>query len=135
MDIMKLLIETVGAKLGIGNTDMLSGALQSLLGDGSGGIDIAALVQKFSGGGMEGLLSSFLGDGANEPMDATQVTELLGQDKLSKFASDVGVEPDSAANALSDALPQLLDKISTGGQLMDGLGDAKGLLGGIGKLF
>ncbi|RMF36338.1 MAG: hypothetical protein D6754_11550 [Alphaproteobacteria bacterium] len=86
---------------------------------------------------MGGLLDSFLGDGANAPMAATQVTDILGADKVGTFAAEIGTTPETATSALSDALPELLDKVSSGGKLLEGLAgdDAGDLLGSLKKLF
>jgi uncharacterized protein YidB (DUF937 family) len=105
MDILKMAAEVIGQKLGM-DADRLMGAVQGLIGDGQ-----------------------------NAPMSPDQVTGLLGEDKVAAFAAEAGVDTRTASTALSDALPGIIDKLSSGGSLLDGLGDARGLLGGLGKLF
>ncbi len=95
-------------------------ALQNLLPTEGGELDIGALVQRFtSSGALMGLAASWLGDGANSPISGDQVADALGQDKLSQFASQVGVDSTSVASALSNIIPQFIDSSSKGGSLMD----------------
>lgn len=112
-------------------------ALKGLLSNDSGNIDIAGLVSKFSSNGLNSIVSSWLGDGDNESLSVQQVTETLGQDKLANFASEVGVDTDSAANGLAAMIPQLIDKSSNGGSLLssDTLNTALGSMGKLGGLF
>ncbi len=109
-------------------------ALSGLLG-GSDGLDIGDLISKFQGGGMADLVSSWLGDGGNEAIAPNQVVDMLGGDKISSFASQLGMSPDQAAEGLSDAIPQMIDKASSGGALLDSIGGLDGVMGMAGKLF
>jgi uncharacterized protein YidB (DUF937 family) len=121
-----------GSGLDIGN---LGGALSGLLGGGQSGLDLGLLISKFSSAGLGNLVNSWLGDGANESISANQITEMFGSNKISEFASKLGLSQDEAAGGLSDALPQLVDKASSGGSLLDSIGGLSGVLGAAGKLF
>jgi uncharacterized protein YidB (DUF937 family) len=121
-----------GSGLDIGN---LGGALSGLLGGGQSGLDLGSLISKFSSAGLGNLVNSWLGDGANESISANQITEMFGSNKISEFASKLGLSQDEAAGGLSDALPQLVDKASSGGSLLDSIGGLSGVLGAAGKLF
>ncbi|MCP8900108.1 YidB family protein [Gilvimarinus xylanilyticus] len=105
------------------NLDAVMKGLQQLLPTEGGDIDIAALVAKFtgSGGGLAAMASSWLGDGGNQSFSASDLLGLLGQDKVSQFADQVGVDTDTAASGLSDMIPQLIDKSSSGGDLLAGM--------------
>lgn len=61
--------------------------------------------------------------------------DLFGQDKVKSFADEIGVDEATASNGLSDIIPDLIDKNSEGGSLLDG--DAMGALakGALGSLF
>jgi uncharacterized protein YidB (DUF937 family) len=109
-------------------------ALTGLLG-GSDGLDIGDLISKFQGGGMADLVSSWLGDGSNQSIAPSQVVDMLGGDKVSAFASQLGMSPDQAAGGLADAIPQMIDKASSGGALLDSLGGIGGVMDMAGKLF
>jgi uncharacterized protein YidB (DUF937 family) len=112
-------------------------ALSGLVGGGSGGggIDLGALVSKMNAGGLGAIAQSWLGDGGNASISPGQVTDMFGADKISEFASKLGVSREEAAGGLSDALPQMVDKASSGGSLLDSLGGVSGALGMAGKLF
>ena len=121
-----------GSGLDIGN---LGGALSGLLGGGQSGLDLGLLISKFSSAGLGNLVNSWLGDGANESISANQITEMFGSSQISEFASKLGLSQEEAAGGLSDAIPQMMDKASSGGSLMDSIGGISGALGAAGKLF
>lgn len=105
-------------------------------GNASGsGIDLGTLVQQFSAGGLGDIAQSWLGDGANQSVSADQITSQFGQDKIAGMAAQLGLSQDEVAGGLADALPQLVDKGSSGGSLMDSLGGISGAMGMAGKLF
>jgi uncharacterized protein YidB (DUF937 family) len=138
MDIMKMGTELLSNALGdSGDSGKLTEALGGLLGGGGdGGMDLSALAAKMSGdGGMSSVLSSWLGDGANEGISADSVKSLLGDANIADFAAKLGIDPSNAASSLAEALPQLMDKSSSGGSLLDSLGGADGLLGAAKSFF
>ena len=112
----------------------LGSALSGLIGNGSN-LDIASLIGNMQGGGMAGLLSSWMGDGANDAASGSQITDMLGDDKVSAFASQLGLSTEQAVGGLQDAIPPMVDKASSGGSLLDALGGASGALGMASKLF
>ena len=131
MDIMQIGVQLLQSKLGLGDDQSgnLTSALSDLLGSGDG-IDIAGLLSKMqSGGGLASMASSWLGDGANEAMSGGQISELLGSDKVAEFASKLNIDQDTAADGLADALPQMVDKASSAGSLLDSVGGIGGLMG------
>lgn len=110
-------------------------ALTGLLGGGQGGLDLSSLISKFSSGGLGNVVNSWLGDGSNESISAGQITEMFGSNQISEFASKLGLSQEEAAGGLSDAIPQMVDKASSGGSIMDSIGGLSGALGAAGKLF
>jgi uncharacterized protein YidB (DUF937 family) len=131
MDLLKLGSQLLTESLGqqSGGAD-LEGALSSLLGGGDGGVDLASLVGNMTSNGELGdIVSSWLGDGANSPISADKLMGLFGEEQLSQFASLLGTDTQGAANSLTDVLPKLVDQSSSGGNLLDSVGGAEGLLG------
>lgn len=129
----KLLNDSLGMSL---DSATVSSALSGLIGDGQGGIDLAGLAAKIGqNGDLGALLGSWLGDGANGALSADSLGQIFGQADLSKFASQLGVDPSTASQGLADALPKLMDQASSGGNLLDSLGGAGGLLGAAKSLF
>ena len=60
---------------------------------------------------------------------------MLGADKVSEFASRLGLSEEEAAGGLSEALPQMVDTASSGGSLLDSIGGLSGAMGMAGKLL
>jgi len=110
-------------------------ALDSLV-DGSKGFDLGEIVGKFqaSGGDFARMAKSWLGDGANDSISASQVQDAIGGDKIAEFARKLGMGADDAGEKLSEILPELIDKSSQGGSLLDSI-DGKGLLAGFATRF
>lgn len=122
------------------DSDMLSNALGSLLGGEDGGIDLGSLVSGLSENGLGSIVGSWLGSGENESISLDSITDLLGADKVSEFASSLGLSEESAKGALADVLPNIVDKASEGeGSLIEDLlskvGGAEGAMGMLGKMF
>jgi uncharacterized protein YidB (DUF937 family) len=82
-----------------------------------------------SSGDLSSVIGSWLGDGGNAGISAESVASLFGSAEMADFAAKLGVDPSDAMSALSGVLPQLMDKSSSGGNLLDSLGGAGGLLG------
>ena len=60
---------------------------------------------------------SWVGTGANEPIDAGDVREALDDDKLDRIAQQLGVSKHDAAAAVATVLPDVVDQVSPEGQL------------------
>ena len=132
MDLIEMGTQLLTEQLGIDvDAQTVRSALDGLMGDGHGQLDINGLISKFSGGDIAGLLGSWLGDGANQTLSADTVGQLFGQENLSQFAGKVGVSTESAAGGLADVIPQLIDQASSGGALLEQFagGSGGGLLG------
>lgn len=131
MDVLQLGADLLNDKLGL-NVDKatIAEALSGLMGDGKGGIDLQGLVSKLSSSGELGaLVNSWLGDGGNLPISADDVSSLFGQARVNEFAGKIGTDAGSAADGLADVLPQLVDKFSSGGDLLKSAGGIDGLMG------
>ena len=121
--------------------DAISNALGSLLGGGAdGGLDLGSLVSGLSENGLGSIVGSWLGSGDNESISLDSITDLLGADKISEFASSLGLSEESAKGALADALPNVIDQATQGeGSLVEDLlskvGGAEGAMGMLGKMF
>ncbi len=131
MDILEFGAQLLSQKLGI-NVDSatIASALSGLLGDGQGNIDLGALAGKMASSGELGnVLGSWLGDGANQGISAESILALLGRGDVADFAGKLGTDVDTAAGGLADVLPQMVDKASSGGSLLEQAGGLGGLMG------
>lgn len=99
----------------------------------SGGL--SGLLQQFEQGGLGDIVKSWVGSGANLPVSADQLQQLLGSGALGDIAAKLGVSPTSAADSLAQALPKVVDALTPNGQVpaeSEIAAQAEGLLG---KLF
>ncbi len=147
MDLMDLL--KVGGSLIQGNsddattgldTDDIANALNALVGNGAGGLNLGALVGGLSQNGLGEIVGSWLGNGENKSISSDQITDLLGSEKISEFASQLGLSEESAKGALVDSLPQVVDQATSGeGTIMDEMlaqvGGPQGAMDMLGKMF
>lgn len=122
-------------KLGGGNMDSITSALGGLLSDNDGNLNLGNIVSGLQEKGLGSVVASWLGDGDNEAISADQVKELFGSEKISQVASQLGTDEGSVLNGLSEALPQVVDKSSSGGNLLDSLGGIDGIADMAKKLF
>ena len=131
MDLMKLATTVLASKLGGsagGNSDMLQSVIGGLLGGSGGqGIDLGSLVGNLQGGGLADIAESWLGDGDNAEISESQITDLLGSDKLKQAAQQLGADEGDLLSGLKEMLPQVVDKSSSGGSLLDSVGGIGGL--------
>jgi len=139
MDIIQIGAQLLQSKLGSNlQTGDIASALSGLLGGDN--FDIGSLISKIQGNsGLASMAASWLGDGANSAMSGSQVMDIFGKDKVTEFASKLNIDEGTASNGLADMLPQLIDKASSGGSLLDSamgsMGGTGGLMGMAGKLF
>ncbi|TAM09739.1 MAG: DUF937 domain-containing protein [Nevskiaceae bacterium] len=132
---------------------VIQNAVQGALGgnrsnDGSNLLNLAMqLVQ--SNGGLQGLLNRFtqsgfgehvqswVGSGANLPINADAITKVLGSSAVAGLAQKLGSNPQETAQTLSGLLPQLVNHLTPNGEvpadssnlLTAGLGALGSLLG------
>lgn len=137
MDIMSIAQQLIGDKLGEGiDGDMISSGLQSLLGDEGGNVNIGNLVSSMSqSGDMGDIVSSWLGDGDNMPIDVNTVSQMFNSDQISGFASQLGLDSSSASSLLADVVPNMIDQSSRGGSLLDSVGGIEGAFNLAKKFF
>ncbi|GAA6138722.1 hypothetical protein NBRC116583_24690 [Arenicella sp. 4NH20-0111] len=132
MDLMQMATQILGQKLGGSagaNNDLLGSVVGSLLGGGSDkqGVDLGALVGNLQNSGLGDIAKSWLGDGDNDHISRSQITDLLGSDKVEQAASQLGADKNDLLRGLQEMIPQMVDKSSSGGNLLDSVGGIGGL--------
>lgn len=147
MELMDLL--KAGASMIQGNSDDattgidvddIANALNKLVGNGQGGLDLVKFVGGLSQNGLGEIVGSWLGNGENKSISIDQITTLLGSEKVAAFASELGLSQESAANALAESVPQVVDQATAGeGTIMDEMlanaGGPNGAMDMLGKMF
>jgi len=132
MDLMNLAKGMLAEKIG-GNSDAVGDVMNSLIGGGNT-MDIGGLVNGLKDKGLGNVAESWLGDGANADISIDQLKDVLGQQGVTEAAAKLGTDEGSLLNGLKDALPQIVDKASSGGSLLDSIGGVGGLAGMAKKL-
>jgi len=122
------------------NIDDIAKALNGLVGNGEGGLNLVTFVSGLSENGLGEIVGSWLGNGENKSISLEQITTLLGSDKVSAFAAQLGLSEESAAGALAEVVPQVVDKATSGeGSIMDEMlanaGGPQGAMEMLGKMF
>jgi uncharacterized protein YidB (DUF937 family) len=140
MDLMQLGTQLLMSKLGAdadgdGNPDGVIGALSNLLGGSDGQLDLSSVISKMNECGLANIVGSWLGDGANDIISTDQIRNVLGSDKIAEFASKLDLCEDQAAESLADAVPQMIDRGSNGGSLLDSIGGLSGAVDMAKKFF
>jgi uncharacterized protein YidB (DUF937 family) len=76
---------------------------------------VQGIVKQFEQQGLGETIKSWVGTGANQPISADQVHQVLGSGTLQELAAKVGLNPQDLAQKLSQILPQAIDKLTPGG--------------------
>ena len=118
------------AVAGYANRDKISSFVQGLAG-GSGATAAAAsglnnaavsggladLVKQFTQNGQGAAASSWVGTGANQPIDANSLEKALGPDLVNAIAAKTGLPAGQLLQQLSQILPQVVDHMTPAGKL------------------
>ena len=117
MDILGMGKKLLGDKMG-GSGGIME-ALTSLT---SGqGLDMGAIADKLKSGGLGDKVDSWMGDGENASVSADEMKSALGDDQINEVATKMGCDSDKAAKTLSDSMPGLMDKMTSGGSFKEGM--------------
>ena len=123
------------------DTGAITGAIGKLLQGSNGSFDLSSIMNGISSNGsLSEIVTSWIGNGENMPIDPSQITQLLGEDKVQEFASNLGLSGESATQALADALPQVVDKATSAdndmmSQMLEQVGGVDGAMGMFKKVF
>jgi uncharacterized protein YidB (DUF937 family) len=82
-----------------------------------GSLSLQKFKQRAEQSGLGDVFDSWVGKGENKPISAEQVKAAADPENLQKIADDAGVSVDEAAEELSKAMPEVVDKLSPEGQL------------------
>ena len=127
---MGLLDQLLGAATSsMGNTTPnhqggLQGVTDLLHSPGVGGI--GGLAQMFQSKGLGHLMSGWVGTGPNPGVSPSQLTQVLGQDRINQFATQAGVPHEQAGGYLAQLLPHVIDHLTPDGQMPQGQSTASG---------
>ena len=80
----------------------------------------SGLLQAFHERGLGGVVSSWVGTGANQAISADQIQSVLGNEHIKQFAAKAGIDPEQASSKLAECLPQVVDKLTPNGEVPQG---------------
>ena len=76
---------------------------------------VQGVLQKLQQAGLGGQVSSWLGNGPNEPVSPEAIGNAIGHGKIGEMATKLGIPPDQLSQMIAHALPGLIDRISPNG--------------------
>ena len=97
----------------VSQSDLLGGVMTLI--NNAGGLQ--GILQQLQASGIADQVASWIGTGENAPVSGNQIADALGSDKVAQIAQHAGVEPEHAATGLALLLPQIIDKLTPGGQV------------------
>ena len=121
-----ILGSVLGANNGGSSNPLLQIAMQMLASKGGGGTGggamdamggLGGIISAFQKGGLGHLTDSWVGTGDNLPVSGDQLTDVLGADKISQIASQLGMSQSDAAGGLAKILPDLVNHVTPNGQV------------------
>ena len=121
-----ILGSVLGGNSGGGSNPLLQIAMQMLANKGGGGAGggamdamggLGGIISAFQKGGLGHLTDSWVGSGDNLPVSGDQLTDVLGADKISQIASQLGMSQSDAAGGLAKILPDLVNHVTPNGQV------------------
>ena len=78
---------------------------------------IQGLLARLQQGGLGAAGQSWVGTGANQPIDGDALTSILGHGQLGALAQSLGLAPDDAASGLAKVLPDVVDRMTPQGHV------------------
>lgn len=118
----------------------IANALNNLVGNGHGGLDLVKFVSGLSQNGLGEIVGSWLDNGENRPISMEQIIALLGADNIHTFASELGISQESAAGVLATVIPQVVDLATRGeatvmDEMLSNAGGPNGAMEMLSKMF
>jgi uncharacterized protein YidB (DUF937 family) len=93
------------------------GGLLGSLGGGGLGAGLRELLDRFRQTGHEDKAQSWVSTGANRPVAATEMEQVLGEERIEWLMQQTGLPRDQLLAGLSQELPGAIDKLTPKGQL------------------
>lgn len=119
----------------MGLFDSVAGAVLGKLGGQQGGVAQIALDMFNQYGGLTGVLdklkenglaeeaASWVGTGANIPVNADQIANALGNSEIADMAAKFGIDPADLSAKIAVHLPTVIDKMTPDGEVNENSGN------------
>lgn len=113
------LLDTFGSFLGKssegGSQQALIAAALEFVNSQPGGLN--GLIERFREKGLGDIVSSWVGNGENQPIAPDALHSVLGSESVSNFAAKAGVQPDQVTGLLSQILPHVVNAATPAGEV------------------
>jgi uncharacterized protein YidB (DUF937 family) len=107
---MSLLDGILGGAVGAEMISVVNGLIQK-----HGGVQ--GIVTQLQQQGFGPTVQSWINDGPNQPISPNQVHQAFGSETINAMAAKLGMNPEALAQKLSQALPQIIDKLTPNGTM------------------
>ncbi|WP_347253860.1 YidB family protein [Leminorella grimontii] len=77
---------------------------------------LSGLLETFRQGGLAELVQSWIGTGANLPISADQVRDVISQAAMEQLSAKLGMDNGHASAIIAQYLPDIVDKLSPKGE-------------------
>ncbi len=132
----QLFKDKLGDQAGDLDDNSIMDALSGLISNEEGGLDLSNILSSLTDGNLGSIISSWVGSGENEAVDGGVLSSILGSEQISAFAEKLGIDPDTAAEGLADAVPNMVDKATgDGSSILDSIGGLDGIMDMANKFF
>jgi uncharacterized protein YidB (DUF937 family) len=84
---------------------------------------LQGILTKFTEAGLGDAVASWVGHGENIPVQASQITDILGSGTLNEMAVKFGLTPELLSSQIAEHLPKLVDKMTPEGKVTANSGD------------
>ena len=110
----------IGAASGGGLGDLLGKMLGGATGAGAGMGGLGGLLEQFQRAGFGNQTSSWVSTGQNEPLPPDAVERTFGRSGLAEIARMAGLSEEDTSRGLAQLIPEMVDRVTPGGQVPDG---------------
>ena len=115
----------IGSMFGGGLGAMLPALLPAVLGmlggssGGTGQSGMHQIVDAMQAKGLGDVAGSWVGTGANQPISAAQVEQVLSPEQLAELAAASGLPREQVSQGVAAVLPEIVNSLTPGGTLPD----------------
>lgn len=102
-----------GAQQQQGQSPLLQAAMGLIQQNGG----LPGVISMFEQSGLGQHAQSWVGNGANLPISADQIKQVLGSPAVAQIASQLGMDHGQVAGGLAQLLPQLVNSLTPNGQV------------------